>query len=115
FSPSGDLLATANDGSTVSILKYESAAGRVTHATVSRSLAVRGRAASISALLRSGRARLPVTAPAAGREQIVWQYKLRRPWHGQRSEVVVASGSKTFKAPERTSSSSTSLGSGARC
>ena len=96
FSPSGDLVATANvfpSPGSVSIFKYDPAGGAATPATVGKSLAVSGSRASISGLLHAGRLSLQVDAPVPGREQIVWQYTQHK------RVVTVASGAETFKNP----------------
>jgi 6-phosphogluconolactonase len=100
FSPSGDLLATANDpvgGGSVSILRYTTASPQQ---LLSYSLEVTGPQASIAKLLRTGKESLPVTAPAAGREQIVWEYNVPHPRAAEKRELLIASGSKTFTHPE---------------
>lgn len=94
FSPLGELLATANvfpHPGSVSIFKYQTTGGTATPTTVSKSLAVTGRAASIRNLLHAKRLTLSVSVPVPGREQIVWQYKHHR------HPLTVASGTQTFK------------------
>lgn len=92
FSPSSDLLATANEGGSVSVLRYQATGGAATPATVAKSLAVAGSAASITKLLRTGKVSLPVSAPVPGHERIVWQSE--RHHH----VLTVGSGSQTFKS-----------------